>query len=150
MSFTLGEQTLVFLESILLGVCAGLCYDVCRALRRVLRVRTVGTALLDGVFWLLTLGALFYFAVTDAASHARNYVLLGQGLGMALHLLCFSALLVPVLEQGLRLAGRLCALPPRTGARSADAAARLLGRRFRAVQILKKIKKKLPFLRRSG
>lgn len=150
MSFTLGEQTLVFLEAILLGVGGGICYDVCRALRRVLRVRAAGTAVLDGAFWLLLLGALFYFAVTDAAAQARYYILLGQGLGMSLHLLCFSGVLVPALERMLRLAARLLALPPRAGAAAAAAAGRALGRCSRPVQILKKIKKKLPFLRRSG
>ena len=37
MSFSLAEQTLVFLEAILLGAAGGLMYDLCRAARRAAR-----------------------------------------------------------------------------------------------------------------
>ena len=56
MSFSLAEQTLVFLEAILLGAAGGLMYDLCRAARRAARTGTLGTALADLVFWLAALG----------------------------------------------------------------------------------------------
>lgn len=150
MNFTLAQQTLVFLEAILLGVLGGVCYDVCRAVRRTFRAGLWGTALLDGVFWLVSLGALFCFAVTEAAAQARFYVPLGAGLGMALYFLCFSALALPVLRALLETLCWAVRLPYRAGARAAGAAGRLFDSRGRVVQILKKIKKKLPFSRRSG
>ena len=101
MSFSLAEQTLVFLEAILLGAAGGLMYDLCRAARRAARTGTLGTALADLVFWLAALGGMFYFAVTDAAAQMRGFVLLGEGLGMALYFLCFTPLL-PVSYTHLR------------------------------------------------
>ncbi|MDR3767555.1 MAG: spore cortex biosynthesis protein YabQ [Butyricicoccus sp.] len=150
MTFTLGEQTLVFLEAILLGAAGGVCYDVCRALRWTFRTGRLGTALLDGVFWLLVLSTLFYFAVTDAAAQARSYVLLGEGLGMALYLLCLSPLILPVLRAALRAVCWVAVIPWRMGAAVAKMGNRLFDSRGKAVQILKKIKKKLPFLRHSS
>ena len=150
MTFTLQEQTLVFLEAILLGAVGGVCYDVCRALRWTFRTGRLGTALLDGVFWLLVLGTLFYFAVTDAAAQARSYVLLGEWLGMALYLLCLSPLVLPVLRAVLRGVCWVAVIPWRMGAALAQIADRIFDSQGLAVQILKKIKKKLPFLRHSG
>lgn len=150
MSFSLAEQTLVFLEAILWGAAGGLVYDLCRAVRRAARTGTFGTALADLAFWLIVLSGLFYFAVTDAASQMRSFVLLGEGLGMALYFLCFTPLLLPVFVALLRLAARAAAFPPRLGSRLCI----LVGRRVEEfpppVQILKKLKKKLPFWSRLG
>ena len=137
MSFSLEEQTLVFLEAILLGVGGGLVYDLCRSLRRAAHAGVFGTALTDFVFWLFVLGALFY-------------VLLGEGLGMALHFLCFTPLLLPVFIGVLRIFGRMAAFLPRQGTKICALAEQKWRAGERLVQIFKKIKKKLPFLRRLG
>ena len=150
MSFSLDEQTLVFLEAILLGAAGGLMYDLCRAARRAARTGTLGTALADLVFWLAALGGMFYFAVTDAAAQMRGFVLLGEGLGMALYFLCFTPLLLPALVALMRFGARAAALPPKLGGRLCLFAERRLERISPPVQILKKLKKKLPFLRRLG
>ena len=83
---------------------------MCRSLRRAAHAGVFGTALTDFVFWLFVLGALFYFAVTDAAAQMRVYVLLGEGLGMALHFLCFTPLLLPVFIGVLRIFGRMAGI----------------------------------------
>lgn len=150
MSFSLEEQTLVFLEAILLGVGGGLVYDLCRSLRRVVHAGIFGTALTDFAFWLFVLGALFYFAVTDAAAQMRVYVLLGEGLGMALYFLCFTPLLLPVFIGLLRLLGYMAAFLPRQGAKICALAEQKWKAGERLVQIFKKIKKTLPFLKRLG
>ena len=150
MSFSLAEQTLVFLEAILLGVASGLVYDLCRAVRRAARTGMFGTALADLAFWLIALGGLFYFAVTDAASQMRSFVLLGEGLGMTLYFLCFTPLLLPVFVALLHLFARAAAFPPQLGGRLCVFAGRRLEGIAPPVQFLKKLKKKLPFLRRLG
>ena len=58
MTFSLAQQTLVFLEAILLGVIGGFIYDICRAIRQVLNFKTKGTVIIDTFFGLLYL--LFY------------------------------------------------------------------------------------------
>lgn len=150
MTFSLAEQTLVFLEAILLGAASGLFYDLCRAWRRAARAGAFGTALADFVFWLTALGALFYFAVTDAAAQMRAYVLLGEGLGAALYFLCFSPLLLPLMTGLLRFCGLAAAFPVRLGRWLCMWASDKLDKMACVAQIIKKLKKKLPFLRRSG
>lgn len=150
MTFSLAEQTLVFLEAILLGVAGGLVYDLCRAVRRAGKAGTLGTALADLAFWLAVLGALFYFAVTDAAAQMRAYVLLGEGLGMALYFLCFSPLLLPLLLLALRFAAQMVRFPLRLGGKLCAWTGKQIEKIRLPVQIFKKLKKKLPFLRRLG
>ena len=150
MSFSLTEQTLVFLKAILLGTMSGLVYDLCRAVRRMTHAGLVGTALADLAFWIAALSGLFYFAVTDAAAQMRGFVLLGEGLGMMLHFLCFTPLLLPVLVALLRFSARTAAFPLRIGCRLCA----FVGQRWKGitplVHFLKKLKKKLPFLRCLG
>ena len=150
MGFSLAEQTRVFLEAGLLGVLGGLIYDLCRAVRRTAHTGTLGTALADLAFWLAALGALFYFAVTDAAAQLRAYVILGEGLGMALYFLCFSPLLLPGFAALLRAAGRVLRAPVRAGGRFCIFVESKIARLHPGTQILKKVKKKLPFSGRSG
>ncbi len=149
MTFTLGEQTLVFLEAVLAGAAGGVCYDLCRALRRRLHLGGLGTALLDGLFWLVVLGWLFYFSVTDAAAQARSYVLLGFGLGFGLYFLCFSQALLLLFQAIVGVLVWACILPVRLGRRTACLAAQFFDRAEQFVQNLKKTKKMLPFFRRS-
>ena len=108
-------QWLVFLQSILLGVALGLYYDVLRALRRHFRLGVVGTALLDTLFWVGLLVALFEFGLNFAAGQSRGYVLVGMGLGGALYFALPGPLVIALLCDVLdglrraRLAVRRCA-----------------------------------------
>lgn len=149
MTFSLAEQTLVFLEAILLGAASGLWYDICRAVRRTARAGTFGTALADLLFWLTALGALFYFAVTDAAAQMRAYVLLGQGLGVTLYFLCFSPLLLPLMCEILHYIVLFVVFPVGLGQRLCIFIAEKFDRMAQVGQIIKKLKKRLPFLKRS-
>lgn len=150
MTFSLAQQTLVFLEAILLGVLGGLVYDICRAVRRATQTGIAGTAVADAVFWLVVLGGLFYFAVTDAAAQMRAYVLLGEGLGMALYFLSFSPLILPLLVLALRLAAGTFLFPIRLGCRICLWLDGFAGKIKTPAEILKKIKKRLPFLKHLG
>lgn len=113
MEITLAAQTITFLQAIVLGVCCGVIYDGCRALRRVLHAGMGLTALLDAVFCLAALLGLFVFAVIYAVGQMRGYVLVGEGIGLALYFLSLSTLLLPAMEGVLRLAGWLLWLPVR-------------------------------------
>lgn len=150
MTFSLAAQTLVFLQSILLGAASGLWYDVCRAVRRTGRAGSFGTALTDLLFWLTALGALFYFAVTDAAAQMRGYVLLGEGLGALLYFLCFSPLLLPLMCAVLHCAGLLLCFPVNLGRRISIFAEKRLDGMAQVAQFIKRLKKKLSFLKHSG
>ena len=150
MTFSLAEQTLVFLESILLGAVSGLWYDACRAMRRTTHLDSFGTALVDFLFWMTTLGALFYFAVTSAAAQMRGYVLLGQGLGAVLYFLCFSPLFLPLMCTILYYVGFLVRFPINLGRRLCIFAEAKLHRLAQVAEIIKKLKKRLPFLKDSG
>lgn len=97
MSFSLAQQTLVFLESILFGFFAGFIYDICKAFRVKARLKTIGIIVTDIIFWLVFIAFLFLFAVTDAVSQIRFYIILGQIGGMSVYFLSFSQLFFPLL-----------------------------------------------------
>lgn len=150
MTFSLAEQTLVFLQAILLGALSGLWYDLCRAVRRTAHTGLFGTAILDLLFWMTALGALFYFAVTDAAAQMRGYVLVGEALGAALYFLCFSPLILPLVCGILHYSALAVTFPIRLGGKVCILAEKQLTKMSKITQIIKKLKKRLPFLKRSG
>ncbi len=150
MIFSLEQQTLLFLEAVLLGMVSGLWYDVCRAVRQAGRLQTLGTALLDGVFCLPVCIGLFCFFVLEGPAQARGFVMLGAGLGAALYGLCFSAIVLPPMRWVLVLLGRAARFPWRLGERAAVQAVKLAEKWIHPARIFKIIKKKLSFLRRSG
>lgn len=87
------EQLLVFCQSVLLGLCAGVVYDLLRALR--LRLPRL-TAALDVAYCLAAATALFLFTLRRAEGQLRLYVLLGLLGGAAVFFCAFSAALRPV------------------------------------------------------
>lgn len=147
MTFELAVQTAVFLKAILLGVGSGVLYDVCRAVRRIWHTGRVVTGLLDGLFWLICLGALFLFEMTDAAGQVRGYVLAGEGLGLALYFLSFSPIVLPLLISLLRAAAFAVCLPVRVGAVCAGRIRSWHQGRKKNGRIIKNLKKRLPFFR---
>ena len=86
-------QLLVFGESILLGLAAGLLYDLLRPLR--LRVPPLA-GFLDSLYCLSAAAAVFLFTLRQAQGQLRFYVLLGIAGGGALFFGIFSAPLRPV------------------------------------------------------
>ena len=87
------QQLLVFGQSILLGLCAGLLYDLLRPFR--LRLPRL-TGLLDGLYCLLTGTAVFFFLLRGADGQLRGFVVLGALGGAVLFFGVFSELLRPV------------------------------------------------------
>lgn len=85
---SIAAQTVLFGQSVLLGVGCGLYYDLLRAVRRRSRGRL--TALLDGLFWLGVLIAFALFVLICADGSWRSYILLGLGGGLVLYFLTLS------------------------------------------------------------
>ena len=87
------QQLLVFGQSILLGLSAGLLYDLLRPFR----VRAPrATALLDGAYCLAVGGAMFLFLLRRAEGQLRGFVILGALGGAVLFFCAFSELLRPL------------------------------------------------------
>lgn len=150
MTFSLAQQTLVFLEAIILGVIGGFIYDICRAIRQVLNFKTKGTIIIDSVFWLIVLIILFYFAVTDAVSQMRFYIILGEIGGMLLYFLSFTVFLLPLLKLAINFFLFVLTLP-RTFIKFILSKAYILKPFYKyIIEIIKNIKKRLSFFGKSG
>ena len=87
------HQLLVFGQSILLGFCAGLVYDLLRPFR--LRLPRL-TGVLDALYCLLTGVAIFLFLLRGAEGELRGFVVLGALGGAILFFCVFSELLRPI------------------------------------------------------
>ena len=93
MESQVNQQLLVFGQSILLGLSAGLLYDLLRPFRvRAPRV----TGLLDGCYCLTVGGAMFLFLLRRAAGQLRGFVILGAVGGAVLFFCAFSQPLRPL------------------------------------------------------
>ena len=87
------QQLLVFGQSILLGLSAGLLYDLLRPFR----VRAPRfTGVLDGLYCLIVGGALFLFLLRRGSGQLRGFVIVGALGGAVLFFCAFSQLLRPV------------------------------------------------------
>ena len=87
------QQLLMFGQSILLGLSAGLLYDLLRPFR----VRAPrATGLLDGAYCLTVCGAMFLFLLRRAEGQLRGFVIVGALGGAVLFFCAFSELLRPL------------------------------------------------------
>lgn len=87
------------LSSVLFGAALGLLYDVLRAFRRVLGVKSAAA---DLVFCLCTLCALFYLGMSLGEGQLRIFMTLFSGLGCALYLGCVTPFMLPPMVRLLR------------------------------------------------
>ena len=102
--FSNQEQLRLLLQSLLLGVCTGLLYDILRALRRHFSCGCAATAVLDTVFWAILSAGVFEFGIVFAAGQPRLFVLAGAACGLALYLVLLSEAVLAVLGAVLRAA----------------------------------------------
>ena len=87
------QQMLVFGQSILLGLSAGLLYDLLRPFR----VRAPRfTGVLDGAYCLIVGSVMFLFLLRRGAGQLRGFVLVGALGGAVLFFCAFSELLRPL------------------------------------------------------
>ena len=111
MEIQISRQLALFGQSVLLGLAAGLLYDLLRAFR--LRLPR-STALWDALYCLAVGTGLFFFTLRQAEGLLRGYVVLGALGGAVLFFCLLSSLLRPVWDfwvDTLAFFLRLCALP---------------------------------------
>ena len=87
MGFQISQQLLDFLQSILLGLAVGICYDLLRPFR--LRLPRL-IPLLDSSYCILLGGAGFRFLLECTDGEFRGFALLGAVGGAMLHFCAFS------------------------------------------------------------
>lgn len=90
----MSAQLMLFLQSILLGVCLGLLYDLLRALRR-RGGGPVWLGILDGLYAVAAASSLFFFVMTGDGE-LRLFVLAGTIGGAVLHFCLFSGPMAPL------------------------------------------------------
>lgn len=101
--WTTQEELTLFGGAILLGIPAGLFFDLFRLLRRLLPHRTAAVAAED-VLWLLGVGTLLLcYASGFAKGVFRGYFAVGCGLGFVLYECTLGRLLLPAAERTVRL-----------------------------------------------
>ncbi|MCI8818050.1 MAG: hypothetical protein HFG04_02695 [Oscillibacter sp.] len=109
----ISRQLLVFGQSILLGLSAGLLYDLLRPFR----VRAPRfTGVLDGLYSLTVGSAMFLFLLRRAEGELRGFVVLGAVGGAVLYFCAFSGILRPLWTfwaDTLAFLARLLSLPLR-------------------------------------
>ena len=100
------QQLLFCLRFGLLGLGLGVLYDVLRSVRMYLRLRRVGTGLLDGIFCLTGLAGFLLLMLRGTDGRLRLYLPLGLAAGFGLYRKTASVYLLRVLLWLLRLAGQ--------------------------------------------
>lgn len=90
------EQLLSFLRAALLGLMAGVVYDLLRAVRLRRRRSRALTHLLDAVYVLSALLVLFLFTLRQGEGELRLYMLLAMSLGFSFYFLVFSGIFRPL------------------------------------------------------
>lgn len=104
--FTVSEQTRLLFCAILLGIPLGMCFDVLRVIRLLIRHGKLAAALEDIFFLLLWTGALICFSVVLARGELRGYYVLGSALGFLLYCCTIGNLLLPLMRRVLSAVGR--------------------------------------------
>lgn len=92
------DQFYYFALTILIGMVAGFCYDLYKVTRGTLRLRKVGTALGDAMFWLILTGVVFVLLLLGNWGEVRLYVLLGLALGALFYLHVFSRRITVIIQ----------------------------------------------------
>ena len=106
MTVTVLEQAHSLLGALLLGVGAGLWYDLLRCLRYRIRSRVIAIAL-DLLFWLAVTAAIFVWSVAAGGGKVQISVCAALFLGGVVYFRFFSRLFFPILSALVRLLSQL-------------------------------------------
>lgn len=96
--FSVQSQALSFLLSILLGVCAGIFYDVFRILRLSLSANKFVVLVQDILFWLFTAVASFLFIFVVNNGEFRLYFVFGELIGFGVYYFTMGVAVMKVTE----------------------------------------------------
>ncbi len=75
-------MTHYFLQTILIGFCLGLFYDILTGIGAACHLRRAAVYAIDAVFWVAILMTYFVFTVTAAGGQIRGFMLAGMGGGI--------------------------------------------------------------------
>ncbi len=106
----LADQITVFAWTLAIGMLAGLCYEIYRAVSDTLRLRRVGTFTADLIFWLFLTALAFFLLVKANYGQLRLYVFIGLLLGAFLFVRFLGDIAYTVVRWFFRLAGRMLRL----------------------------------------
>ncbi len=101
------DQFYYFAFTVLIGVVAGFCYDLYRVTRGTLKLRKIGTALGDILFWVVLTGVVFTLLLMGNWGEVRLYVFLGLTLGAVLYLNVLSRSTTSLLQLTFKTVHRL-------------------------------------------
>ena len=85
-------QAAIFVQTIIIGLCAGLFYDVFRVMRLYIRHTNMVIHAQDIFFWLCMATAVFYIFLNRHYGEIRAFCFIGLALGMLLYFAALSAL----------------------------------------------------------
>lgn len=75
------DQVFIFVWTVAIGMLAGLCYEIYRVIRDMLRLKKVGTFAGDIIFWLFLTAFSFFLLLKANYGQLRLYVFIGLLLG---------------------------------------------------------------------
>ncbi len=92
----ISDQLVSFLRAALLGLMAGVVYDLLRAVRLRRRRSRALTHILDAVYVLSALLVLFLFTLRQGQGELRLYMLLAMVLGLSFYFLLLGSIFQPL------------------------------------------------------
>ena len=99
--FTVPEQVMIFLGSVLIGTALGAVYDIFRVIR-VIFPRTgkiIPTAAADILYLVIFAGVMFMYCAINAGGGARGFCIAGAMLGAVLYLFTVGDIIVGFLRE---------------------------------------------------
>ena len=97
------NQSILFFQTVALGVIIGVVFDIFRILRRVFKHKNIFVYIEDGLFWLMVFLGVLYFILNHAHGQIRFFFLFGIALGIILYLNSISLIFIKVSTKILRL-----------------------------------------------
>ena len=113
MEISIAEQASAFAGAVCLGFAIGILYDLLRLLRQRVRLPLFGSVL-DLLFWIVVVAAIFLFATKVTGGNVRIYVLLSVFGGSVAYFLTLSAWILGLgnlMADVIAFLGRLLRLP---------------------------------------
>ncbi len=106
----LNDQIEAFAWTLVIGMAIGLCYEIYRAVKDVLRLRKYGTFAGDIIFWLFITAFVFIMLIRANYGQLRLYVFIGLILGAFLFVRLLGGVTYSLVSRLFYLAGRMLRL----------------------------------------
>ena len=96
MGIYLAEQTMLFMQAVLLGAALGLLYDALRITRLAIPTKSVVIFLEDVLYFFFAGVCTFFFLMQTIEGRVRFFIFIGEGLGAVLYFLTLSPLIMKI------------------------------------------------------